>query len=144
MKSKTTLVKTIFLLLILFSLPAISQQKVGIFESHGDIGKNVKPGTATFVPQTQQYIVSGAGYNIWFDHDEFHYAWKRIKGDFILYTRGELVGMSGVEAHRKLGWMVRKTLEGNSAQISAATHGDGLTSLQFRRTTAAVTEEHKF
>jgi Tol biopolymer transport system component len=117
---------------------------LGIFDDHGDIGKNLKPGNATFIPQTQQYIISGAGYNIWFDHDEFYYAWKRMKGDFILYTRGELVGMNGVDAHRKLGWMVRKTLEGNSAQISAATHGDGLTSLQFRRTAGAVTEENKF
>ncbi|HMG10697.1 MAG TPA: hypothetical protein VK609_19430, partial [Mucilaginibacter sp.] len=80
---------------------------------------------------------------IWFDHDEFHYVYKKIKGDFILYTRAEFVGWNGVEQHRKVGWMVRKSLEGNSAQINAVEHGDGLTSLQFRRTAGATTEEIK-
>jgi tricorn protease-like protein len=66
-----------------------------------------------------------------------------MKGDFILYTRAEFVGAKGVEEHRKVGWMVRKTLDGNSPHVNAVEHGDGLTSLQFRRTTGAATEEIK-
>lgn len=116
---------------------------LGIFEGHGDIGNGVKPGSAVYISQTQQYVISGAGYNIWFDHDEFHYVWKRMKGDFILYTRAAFVGSKGVEEHRKVGWMVRKNLDSNSAHINAVVHGDGLTSLQFRRTTGATTEEIK-
>jgi TolB protein len=42
-----------------------------------------------------------------------------------------------------VGWMVRKTLDGNSPHINAVEHGDGLTSLQFRRTPGGVTEEIK-
>jgi len=53
------------------------------------------------------------------------------------------VGWNGVEDHRKVGWMVRKSLDGNSAQVNAVEHGDGLTSLQFRRTAGATTEEIK-
>ncbi len=105
--------------------------------------KTVKPGFATYIPSTQQYVIGGAGYNIWLDHDEFHFAWKKMKGDFILYTRAEFVGWKGVEEHRKVGWMVRKTLDGNSPHINAVEHGDGLTSLQFRRTAGAKTEEIK-
>ena len=126
----------------LLSLAVFSQQ-IGIFDGQADIGSNVKPGAATYIPQTEQYVITGAGYNIWFDHDEFHYVYKRMKGDFILYTKAEFVGWNGVEEHRKVGWMVRKSLDGKSAQINAVEHGDGLTSLQFRRTDGATTEEIK-
>ena len=81
-----------------------SQQPVGVFESHNDIGSNVKPGSATFIPETGQYILSGAGYNIWADHDEFQFAWKKMKGDFIVYARAEFLG-NWVNYHRKVGWM---------------------------------------
>jgi TolB protein len=115
---------------------------VGIFQGHGDVGTGVKPGSATFIPGTGQYIVSGAGYNVWADHDEFQYVWKKMKGDFILYARAEFLG-TWVNYHRKVGWMVRKSLDGNSAHVNAVEHGDGLTSLQFRRTAGAQTEEHR-
>jgi TolB protein len=65
-----------------------------------------------------------------------------MKGDFILYTKAEFLG-NWVDYHRKVGWMVRKTLDGNSPHVNAVEHGDGLTSLQFRRTAGAVTEEIK-
>jgi TolB protein len=39
--------------------------------------------------------------------------------------------------------MVRKSLDGNSAQVNAVEHGDGLTSLQYRKTAGATTEEIK-
>jgi len=128
--------------LFLISFSVSSQQKVGIFDGHGDIGTNVKPGMATYIPETGQYVISGAGYNIWNDHDEFQFVWKKMKGDFILYTRAEFLG-NWVDYHRKVGWMVRKTLDGNSPHVNAVEHGDGLTSLQFRRTAGAVTEEIK-
>ncbi len=133
----------LFFVFTLLVLVAFSQQKIGIFDGHADIGTNVKPGSATYIPQNDQYIISGAGYNIWLDHDEFHYVYKRMKGDFILYTRAEFVGWHGVEEHRKVGWMVRKSLDGKSAHINAVEHGDGLTSLQYRRTVGATTEEIK-
>ena len=140
----SSIAKNLFLpILALACLPAFSQQKLGIFDGQADIGTNVKPGSGSFIPQTGQYVISGAGYNIWFDHDEFHYVYKKIKGDFILYTKAEFVGWNGVEEHRKVGWMVRKSLDGNSAQINAVEHGDGLTSLQYRKTAGATTEEIK-
>ena len=132
----------LFSALFLISNAASSQNKIGIFEGHGDIGTNVKPGSATYIPATQQYVISGAGYNVWFDHDEFQYVWKKLKGDFILYTRAEFLG-PWVDYHRKVGWMVRKSLDGNSAQVNAVEHGDGLTSLQWRPTSGAQTEEHR-
>ncbi len=127
---------------VLFSVVLYGQNPVGIFEDHADVGTNVKPGSATFVPQTGQYIISGAGYNVWADHDEFQFVWKKVKGDFILSARAEFLG-NWVGYHRKVGIMARKTLDGNSAHVNTVEHGDGLTSLQFRRTAGAQTEEIK-
>lgn len=139
--------RKLFIVLPLVSLLALSAvrvvaQPLGVFDNHGDVGTNVKPGSATFIPATGQYVITGAGYNIWGDHDEFQFAWKKMKGDFILYTRAEFLG-NWVDYHRKIGWMVRKSLDGNSPHVNAVVHGDGLTSLQFRRTAGAQTEEHK-
>lgn len=130
-------------LIIAIPFTSLAQKTdLGIFTGHGDIGDVLKPGSAQYNPQKHQYEMAGAGYNVWFDHDEFHYLWKQMKGDFILYTRAELVG-EGVDPHRKVGWMVRSSLDGKSAHINAVVHGDGLTSLQFRRTAGANTEEIK-
>jgi TolB protein len=129
------------LVMLIISSASAQQKRVGIFDGQVDVGKNVKPGQGIYLSETQQYVIAGAGYNVWFDHDEFHYVYKKIKGDFILYARAEFVGWNGVEQHRKVGWMVRKTLDGNSAQVNAVEHGDGRTSLQFRRTPGAETEE---
>lgn len=143
MKTKQLLQTAFPVLALLFSL-SVSAQKIGVFDGQTDVGKNVKPGSATFIPQNQQYIISGAGTNIWGNQDEFHFVWKKMKGDFILYAKAEFAGRNGVEEHRKVGWMVRKSLNGNSAQVNAVVHGDGLTSLQYRKTDGATTEETRF
>ncbi|AHM62963.1 Periplasmic component of the Tol biopolymer transport system-like protein [Flammeovirgaceae bacterium 311] len=143
---KTTCLFTLLLavfFLTAYHISALAQQKpVGIFSGSTDVGKVQNPGSATYNPENQQYEIAGSGYNIWFDHDEFHYLWKRMKGDFILYTRARFVG-EGVDPHRKVGWMVRKNLEGNSPHVNAVVHGDGLTSLQYRETPAGETREQR-
>src|SRR5262249_21276903 len=112
----------------------------GLFEGHQDIGAPAKPGGLVYDPERQAYAVEGSGANMWFDHDEFHFVWKRMRGDFILTARAEFIG-KGVEQHRKMGWIVRSSLEAGSPHASAVVHGDGLTSLQFRRKPGAATEE---
>jgi TolB protein len=77
---------------------------------------------------------------MWFGSDEFHFAWKKVKGDFILQARVEFLG-KGVDPHRKAGLMIRASLEPTSAHVNVSRHGDGLTSLQFRRVNGADTEE---
>jgi len=77
---------------------------------------------------------------MWFAADEGHFLWKRIKGDFIVSARVDFIGQ-GVEAHRKIGWMARSAMDPGAAHASAVVHGDGLTSLQYRRIPGADTEE---
>ncbi len=122
---------------------SLAQRKpLGAFDDQADIGKVIKPGSAVYVAAKDEYNVSGSGTNMWFGEDEFHFVWKRMKGDFILTARAHFTGR-GVEAHRKTGWQVRSSLDKDSPHMSAVVHGDGLTSLQFRRTKGADTEEVK-
>jgi TolB protein len=133
-----------FLALACWGFSAQGQSaSLGIFTGQEDVGHPLLSGSATYLPDIGQYMITGAGYNIWGDHDEFHYVWKRLRGDFILFARADFVGLKGAEEHRKIGWMVRKSLDGNSPHVNAVFHGDGLTSLQFRRTAGAITEEVK-
>lgn len=141
---KAILYKTIFLSFAagLLSTKAFSQQ-VGLFESHQDIGAVAHPGSANYNEKTGDYLLAGSGTNIWGTHDEFHFAWRKFKGNFILQARAKLLD-KGADPHRKLGWMIRKSLEGTSASVNATVHGDGLTSLQYRRADSDSVKEKKF
>lgn len=133
----------VILALIDFFIPSISfsqPEALGVFERQNDIGEVTRSGSATYDAERQEYAINGSGANMWFDHDEFHFVWKRMKGDFILTTRAQFIG-EGVEAHRKIGWMVRASLDSDSTHVNAAVHGDGLASLQFRRVKGGLTEE---
>src|SRR6266566_6027538 len=125
----------------LFGTAIGAQSAIGIFDSQTDVGR-ARPGSTSYDPQQQSYLVTGSGQNMWGDRDDFHFVWKRMTGNFILSTRARFLG-PGVEAHRKIGWTIRPSLESNSAHVTAALHGDGLASLQFRRTTGGITEEAK-
>jgi TolB protein len=125
----------------LFNLNA-NAQTIGIFDDQSDIGPVKHKGSATYSNDLQQYHLEGSGTNIWGTHDEFHFVWKKMKGDFILRTNAAFIG-KGVEDHRKIGLMVRSSLDTNSKHINAVVHGDGLTSLQYRRTVSGITEEKK-
>src|SRR5262245_14448209 len=113
---------------------------LGQFEGHADIGSPRLLGSAAYSAVSQEYALSAAGTNMWEERDEFHFAWKRMKGDFILQARVELLGKV-VDPHRKLGWMVRQALKADSPYADAVVHGDGLTSLQYRRAKGGMTEE---
>ena len=104
---------------------------IGMFPHHGDIGKPKRAGSASFDRDSETYTLKGAGYNIWFERDEFHYLYNKLKGDFILTANFEFVG-KGTDPHRKVGWMVRRDTSDNAQHVSAVVHGDGLTVLQWR------------
>ena len=132
-------------MLAVSALPSLNSfsQKIGVFENQNDVGKILHRGSGTYNAATGEYLLSGSGTNIWFTHDDFHYVWKKMKGDFILQARGKLIG-KGVEEHRKFGWMVRANLDSTSAMIAATIHGSGLTSLQYRKAPKTNVEEKQF
>jgi TolB protein len=117
-----------------------TRETIGWFEEHRDIGQPAIAGSTEYDPDDQTYTITGAGTNMWAAHDEFQFAWRRMRGDFIVRAHARFLGQ-GVDPHRKMGWIVRKTLDADSPYADAAIHGDGLTSLQFRRTPGAETEQ---
>jgi hypothetical protein len=119
---------------------AFSAESLGQFNGQTDIGSPKLSGSATYDSAAQEYTLTGAGTNMWFGADQFHFVWKKMKGDFILRCRTEFIG-KGAIAHRKIGWMVRPNLQPDAPYADCARHGDGLCSLQFRRVKGAVTEQ---
>ncbi len=113
---------------------------MGIFDGQTDLGNVKIKGSSIYNAENQEYLMKGSGYNIWFDHDEFHFLWKKLCGDFILTANLEFIG-KGTDPHRKIGWMIRSSLDTGSSHISVAVHGDGLTSLQYRSISGGQTEE---
>lgn len=140
------LIKTTALLgLLLFLMSAhiaTAQHKIGIFDGTTAIGNPALKGAATFESQHQTYTLTGAGTNMWFENDEFQYLWTTLQGDFILRATVRFNG-AGMDPHRKAGWIVKNNLDHNSEHVNASTHGDGLTSLQYRKTIGGLTEELK-
>ena len=118
----------------------IAPGALGDFEGHVDVGAPKRAGSATYNAVSQEYALAAAGVNMWGPRDELHFAWTKLKGDFVVQARLQFQG-TGTDPHRKAGVIVRSSLDADSPYADAAVHGDGLTSLQFRRTKGAVTEE---
>ncbi len=122
-----------FLTIIFCCSTAFAQNPIGIFENHADIGNPKKAGSAQYDEGTQTYNIKGGGYNIWFNRDEFHYLYKKIKGDFILTADFGFTGDTANSAgHRKIGWMVRESTDEGAASMNAVIHIDGHFAFQWR------------
>lgn len=124
---------SVFLLTIAVCLWSsfIAVKPIGAFQDSLDVGNPKLAGSSHYDEKTKEYRLSGSGYNIWFARDEFQFLFKKISGDFTLTADFEFVG-AGTDPHRKVGWMVRESLDEDAAHISAVAHGDGLTVLQWR------------
>ncbi|MEZ4901564.1 MAG: hypothetical protein R2822_07305 [Spirosomataceae bacterium] len=133
---------SIVLIFLLSSFGILAQVPIGIFENHADIGQVLHTGTAAYDKTTQSYQLSGSGENIWFKKDELHLAWRKLKGDFLLQTHVKFIG-AGTDAHRKIGWMARTSLDTSAAMVCLTVHGDGLTAFQYRKKNNTNIEEVK-
>ncbi|MBL7745422.1 MAG: PD40 domain-containing protein [Chitinophagaceae bacterium] len=139
--------KRTYRLLAAFTLFSLSMQisfsqqgPLGIFETHSDVGNPAKAGSAAYDTQAQEYTLNGSGINMWAVKDQFQFAWRKIKGDFIISATVRFIG-KGTDPHRKIGIIARDNLNTDSRYADACVHGDGLTSLQFRQADGAQTEQ---
>ncbi|RNC80020.1 MAG: biopolymer transporter TolR [Balneola sp.] len=114
--------------------------QLGIFDNSIDIGEVKHAGSVEYNHETEEYMITGSGFNMWAETDEMHFLWKAVQGDFILRAEIEFVG-EGVDPHRKVGWAVRNNLSSHSAMVNGTVHGDGLVSLQYRKEFNGPTEE---
>ncbi|PHN92356.1 biopolymer transporter TolR [Maribacter sp. 6B07] len=119
-----------------------AQETIGLFDNQIGIGNPNLTGSARYNKNEQTYTINGAGKNMWFNNDEFQYLWTTIQGDFILRATINFKG-KGKDPHRKAGWIIKNDLKSNTPHVNASIHGDGLTSLQYRRIIDGPTEEIK-
>lgn len=129
---------TTFLVAVCFSLTGFAQNNItlqanpaGIFDHQEDIGQPKLKGSVVYNKNDQTYLLSGAGKNMWFNNDQFRFAWKKIRGNFIIRASIRFIG-NGKEDHRKIGIIARDHLTPDSRYADACVHGDILTSLQYR------------
>jgi hypothetical protein len=129
---------TMFSLFLIFMVSC--SQSGNIFENAGDVGNCKLSGSMQYDNTTNVYTLTGSGMNMWETTDEFFMTWKKVTGDFILSAQIAFEG-EGVDPHRKMGLIIRESLDGDAVYADIAVHGDGLTSLQYRSSKGAETEE---
>jgi len=113
---------------------------LGLFDASSDVGAPKLAGSAAFDETKNEYTLTSAGTNMWLRADQFQFLWKKLSGDFILRARVEFVG-KGKNPHRKIGWMIRPSLDADAPYLDGAVHGVDLTALQYRLTRAGITEQ---
>jgi catechol 2,3-dioxygenase-like lactoylglutathione lyase family enzyme len=106
----------------------------GMFTNQGPVGDATPGSKAEFNPVKQEYRITGGGANVWDTTDAFYFIWSRMAGDLSLTADVTWIGSSPTE-HRKAMLMVRDGLASGAAYADAVSHGNGLTSLQFRGVT---------
>jgi len=104
---------------------------LGIFTNQGSVGQTPPGVAAHYDAEKGEYRITGGGANVWGTADAFYFVWKKASGDITLTVDVQWVGTSSAE-HRKAMLMVRQSLDPGSAYADAVSHGNGLTSLQFR------------
>ena len=86
-------ITVLILCAVAFILHARAQQNsVGIFDEQGDVGNPIINGNTVYNAADQTYTLSAAGKNVWAKQDQFQFAWKKIKGDFIIKATVHFIG----------------------------------------------------
>jgi TolB protein len=113
---------------------------VGIFETHGDVGTVLHPGSVDYDAARKSYTISGSGENMWSTTDAFQFVWKKMSGDVSLAADISFLTKTGNE-HKKAVLILRQNLDADSVYADVALHSSGLTSLQFRDEKGVLTRE---
>lgn len=104
---------------------------IGLFEGQSDIGAALVPGSASYDPTTGQYAIHSAGYNIWYQRDEFRFLWRKMSGDLSLAGEVSFPKPEGY-GDRKAVLVIRQTLDDDSKQIMVGQHGTGMIHIAWR------------
>jgi Tol biopolymer transport system component len=110
------------------------------FTNSDDIGVVKVKGSLKYDQTTGVYSITGGGENLWAQADEFHYIWRKETGDFTFSATLAFNEKEG-NAHKKMGLMIRESLDTGAKYVDIAVHSDGLTSLQYRAVTGGLTKE---
>ena len=115
-----------------FHRPSVTvNTPVGQFDAQTDVGGPLAPGSASYDPASKTYTINSAGYNIWYQRDEFHYLWKKMSGDVSMAASVNWPNMDDFH-DRKVVLIFRDSLDDDSRQIMAAQHGNGMVHISWR------------
>jgi hypothetical protein len=104
---------------------------LGVFQGQSDVGGALVAGSSSYNPRTRVYTIVSAGYNIWYQRDEFRYVWKRMSGDVSLAADVAFPDTAGYN-DRKVVLVIRQGLEDDAKEAVVALHGAGLMHLAWR------------
>lgn len=116
--------KKLFLLTLLISLlTGVSSfaDPVGIFEDAVNIGDDPGIGSTLYDADTDVYLITASGHDVWDSADDFHYAYNTVNGDVRLSADFEWVVSHNDWA--KYGVMLRETLDAGSIHRFMAERG---------------------
>jgi hypothetical protein len=125
MKTKNYTFRIVFLLIIIAWTSVTSLGQIPISDRAGksvysfsdlkytDIGKLTKPGSETI--NKDEITIVAAGNDIWGKHDEFHFGYKLVKGDFDICVR--VLNLSAAHKYTKAGLMARADLSDSSQHV---------------------------
>lgn len=95
------------------------------------MGGALVPGGGSYDPATKQYTVSSAGYNIWYQRDEFRFLWKKMSGDVSLAADASFLDPKGYD-DRKVVLIIRQSLDDDSKEAMLGEHGSGMIGCKLR------------
>lgn len=117
---------------------------IGIFQGQSDIGGALVPGSASYDASSSQYTINSAGYNIWYQRDEFRFLWKKMSGSISLAADGSFPIPKTPEYDRKIVLIVRQDLDDDSKEIMTGEHATGMVHLAERAEKGSVIEDMQY
>ncbi len=115
-------------------------KSIGIFAGQSDVGAALVTGSSKYNTATKKYTVVSAGYNVWYQRDEFRYLWKKMSGDISLATTIDFPDTAGYD-DRKGFVVIRQDLDDDSKEVMVAIHGGGLMHLAWRSEKGKMMQE---
>lgn len=115
-----------------FHRPDRTENKsIGIFKGQSDVGSALVAGSSSYDAASKLYTIVSAGYNVWYQRDEFRYIWKKMSGDVSLATDVSFPDTAGYD-DRKAMIIIRQSLDDDAKEAVVALHGGGLMHLAWR------------
>lgn len=116
---------------------------IGLFDGQSDVGGPLAPGSASYDAATKQYTIHSAGYNIWYQRDEFRYLWKKMSGDLSMAADVTFPNAEGF-GDRKVVLVIRQSLDDDSKEAMVGQHGAGMIHLAYRPEAGAQMKDMQY
>lgn len=116
---------------------------IGVFQGQSDIGGAVVPGSAVYDEKTGKYTINSAGYNIWYQRDEFRFLWKQMSGDVSLAASVSFPDPKGYD-DRKAVLVIRQNLDDDAKEAMVGEHGTGMIHLAWRADRGAQMKDMEY